>query len=61
MLLNRFAVPKDNNDFVAAAQDEARRLAPLVGTVGFREIIADKVRQTREIQKLPAVASVSFE
>jgi hypothetical protein len=60
-LLERFADPKDNNDFVTAARDEARGLVPLVGTVRFRELIAEKVRRTRNIQKLPAVASVSFE
>jgi hypothetical protein len=57
----RFAEPKDNNEFVANAQDDSKLLASLVGTHQFRELIADRVRQTREIQKLPAVAPISFE
>lgn len=60
-MFQRFAEPKDNNSFVAAAQDESKQLALLVGTDKFRDIIADKVRETREIQKLPEVAPISFE
>ena len=57
----RFAEPRDNNEFVANAQDDSSLLASLVGTNEIRELLADRVRQTREIQKLPAVARLSFE
>jgi len=60
-LFKRFAEPKDNNEFVANAQDDSRFLASLVGRHQFREVMADRVRQTREIQKLPAVGAIGFE
>ncbi|HEY2786174.1 MAG TPA: hypothetical protein VGJ05_14500 [Fimbriiglobus sp.] len=57
----RFAEPSDNNAFVANAQDDSRFLASLVGTHQFREVIADRVRQTRDTLKLPAVGRFSFD
>jgi hypothetical protein len=60
-LLKKFTQLKDTNEFVAAAQEEAERLISLVGTAQFRELIAEKVRKTREIQKLPELDIVSFE
>jgi hypothetical protein len=60
-LFKRFAEPRADNEFIANVQDDSKLLASLVGTHQFCEVIADRVRQTRETQKLPAVAHFSFE
>jgi hypothetical protein len=50
--------PKDDDrDWVLAAQADAEQLDRVVRDVrGFREIVGERVRKTRELQKLPSVS-----
>lgn len=50
--------PKDDDrDWVWAAQADAEQLDRIVPDVGrFREIVAERVERTRELQKLPRIS-----
>jgi hypothetical protein len=52
----------DDRDWVLDAQAEARRLHALApNTAQFREVITDAIHRTRDLQKLPPMASISFD
>ena len=52
----------DNRGWVVAAQCDARNLSALAADpMHFREVIAERVRRTRQVQKLPSISSVDFD
>jgi hypothetical protein len=52
----------DDRDRVLRAQAEAGRLHAIAENTGhFREVIAETIHRTRDLQKLPRLESVSFD
>jgi len=52
----------DGRDWVVSAQAEARQLSLIAGDIGhFRHVVTERVQRSRELQKLPALASLSFD
>ena len=48
--------------YVREAQEEAKQLLAIVeDTMRVRDMIAERIRRTRELQKLPAINSLAFE
>ena len=61
--LDRFLTPMvDRPKWLIAAQSDAQKLKELApNTIEFRELVANRIRRTRELQKLPALADVDFD
>lgn len=50
-----------NTDWVTAAQADAAQLATIASDSAlFRQIVVDRVHRTRDLQKLPTIATVGF-
>ncbi len=59
--LNVTGLKGDDRDWVLAAQADAEQLSTIAGDpIRFHEVVAERVRRTRELQKLPPVAVVDF-
>ncbi|HKF58353.1 MAG TPA: hypothetical protein VKJ45_23115, partial [Blastocatellia bacterium] len=52
----------DNRDWVLAAQADAERLNLILDDTGiFRNVVAERVLRTRDLQKLPPLSTVDFD
>lgn len=56
----KFMKVRASTGWLANAQEDANHLASLVDTGEFRDVIANRVRQTRKIQKLAVGTDINF-